>query len=84
MKSLKIKTSRAFWQQYGKSLWQHAYFEHIVRRPEEIQSIAWYIWLNPVRKGIALVPQEYSFAGSFTGLEMPKDWRKCDWKPEWK
>jgi REP-associated tyrosine transposase len=83
MKSLKIKTSRRFWQQERQQLWQHAYFEHILRRPEEIQSVAWYIWLNPVRKGIAAQPEAYAYAGSLTGMKMPSAWANLDWKPEW-
>jgi REP element-mobilizing transposase RayT len=84
MKSLKIKTSRRFCQDERQQLWQHAYFEHILLRPEEIQSVAWYIWLNPVRKGIANQPEAYEYAGSLTGLKMPSAWAKLDWKPEWK
>jgi putative transposase len=84
MKSLKIKTSRRFWRQERRQLWQHAYFEHILRRPEEIQSVSWYIWLNPVRKGIASQPQAYPFAGSLTGLKIPSACTNLEWKPEWK
>jgi REP-associated tyrosine transposase len=84
MKTFKIKTSRRFWRDESQQLWQHAYFEHILRRPEDIQSVAWYIWLNPVRKGIATHPEAYTFAGSLTGLKMPSGWRNLDWKPAWK
>ena len=84
LKSLKIKTSRRFLQLTGQPLWQRAFFEHILRRPEEVQSVAWYIWLNPVRKGIVSHPQAFTFAGSLTGLKMPSTWAKLDWKPEWK
>jgi len=54
MKSLKIKTSRRFCQDENEQLWQHVYFEHILRRPEEIQSVAWYIWLNPYGRELRL------------------------------
>ena len=84
IKTLKIKTSRIYLEQENKQLWQHSFFEHILRHPEEIESVAWYIWLNPVRKGIASFPQQYSFAGSFTGLQMPTEWEKFDWKPYWR
>ena len=81
MKSLKIRSSRSYAQRTGQILWQHAYFEHILRKPKDIESVVWYIWLNPVRRGIVSVPQEFSFAGSFTGLQMPREWKKCNWKP---
>ena len=82
MKSLKIKTSRRFWEQERQPLWQRSYFDHILRRSEEIESVAWYIWLNPVRKGLVRQPQDYTFAGSLTGLQMPPGWKTLDWKPD--
>jgi len=66
MKTLKIKTSREFASGNGTSLWQKKYFDHILRPKESMDSVAWYIWLNPVRRGLARTPGLYPFAGSFT------------------
>ena len=84
MKSFKIKTSREFAARESRSLWQRGYYEHILRSGESLESVAWYIWLNPVRKRLVSKPQEYAFAGSFTGLKMPASWDAQNWKPPWK
>jgi len=68
VKALKIKTSRAHAQMTEQPLWQKKFYDHIVRPHESIGSIAWYVWMNPVRKGLARVVGEYPFAGSFTQL----------------
>jgi putative transposase len=84
VKSYKIKTSRRFAREKNAKLWQHGYYEHVVRDPTSVEQIAWYIWLNPVRKGLVNTPQEYRFSGSFSGLRMPKAWKECEWMPPWK
>jgi REP-associated tyrosine transposase len=66
MKSLKIKTSREFAEESGTPLWQKKYFDHVLRPKESMDAMAWYIWLNPVRRGLARAPGLYPFAGSFT------------------
>ena len=70
MKAFKIKTSREFAVANGTPLWQKKYFDHILRAKESMDAAAWYIWLNPVRAGLARAPGLYSFAGSFT-TEIP-------------
>lgn len=79
LKSFKIKTSRKYAAHEGSTLWQSGFYEHILRSGEDIESVAWYIWLNPVRKQMVLRAQDYPFAGSLTGMKMPADWR-----PPWK
>ena len=66
MKSLRIKTSREFAAKHSLPLWQKNYSDHILRPNESPSAVAWYIWLNPVRAGLASSPGVYSFAGSFT------------------
>jgi len=65
MKALKIKSGREF-AAGNTPLWQKKYFDHILRPKESIDSVAWYIWLNPVRGALARAPGLYLFAGSFT------------------
>ncbi len=84
MKSYKIKTTRAYVAQVARPLWQKGYYEHILRAGKALESVAWYIWLNPVRRGIVSRPQEYPFAGSFTGMAMPASWSRASWTPPWK
>jgi len=65
IKSLKIKTSRQYAAQSRCVLWQKGFHEHILRATESIQAIAWYIWLNPVRKGLVAKPGDYPYLARF-------------------
>jgi putative transposase len=78
LKGFKIKSSRWFARKRGAELWQRGYYEHVLREGEAVEAVAWYIWLNPVRKGLAARPEEYPFSGSFSGMKMPVIWAKAD------
>ena len=75
----------AFKQITGERLWQHKPFDHILRSDEHWEPVAWYIWMNPVRKGLCGRPQDWPFSGSET-----LDWKKLLappkelWLPPWK
>ena len=84
LKSFKIKSSRRYSRQVGRALWQTRFYEHILRGPDSVETVAWYIWLNPVRKGLASKPQDYPFVGSYSGKEMPAAWNTPEWRPPWK
>jgi REP element-mobilizing transposase RayT len=70
---------------HGRRLWQFKYYDHIVRSHESANRIAWYIWMNPVRKGLCRAPEEYPFAGSFTeiGAAMLGKPVAESWTPPW-
>jgi len=68
----------------NRRLWQPRYYEHILRRGEDMEDVALYIWNNPVRAGVCARAVEYPFSGSTT-----TDWRARykyagDWYPSWK
>lgn len=66
------------------SLWQRNFYEHILRNPEHIASVAAYIWMNPVRKDLCASPEEYPFSGSMTlGLKWNAK-SSSIWLPPWK
>jgi putative transposase len=80
----KQRTGYPYQQKLGRRLWQPRYYDHVLRRPEDIESVAWYIWTNPIRKGLCAAPQDYPLSGSLTS-----DWKKrCAppkmWSPPWK
>jgi hypothetical protein len=79
-----MKTSRQYSAQSGCVLWQKEFYEHVLRSTESVQSVAWYIWLNPVRKGLAVKPSDYPYLGSFSGIELPTAWSFLGWSPPWK
>ena len=84
LKSFKIKSSRSYALRGRGALWQRGYYEHILRPCEPVESVAWYVWMNPVRTGLVSKAQEYPFSGSFAGMQMPASWGAGDWRPPWK
>jgi putative transposase len=80
----KQQTAFYYKKKFGRQLWQSRYYDHILRKAVATDAVAWYIWLNPVRKGLCSAPQDYSLSGSLT-----LDWRsRCSsshaWLPPWK
>jgi REP-associated tyrosine transposase len=82
--SFKIKTSRLYRRGTSQLLWQKRYFDHVLRTGESPESVAWYIWANPVRAGLSSVLGKYPFAGSFTGLMERLVAQPDLWTPPWK
>ena len=80
----KRRTALVFRTRNAGHLWQGKFYDHILRSSEELQPIAGYIWLNPVRKNLCGDAGEYPLSGSET-----MDWKKLcgstsDWTPPWK
>lgn len=81
----KQRTGFPFTQRTGQRLWQHKSYDHILRPDERWEAIAYYIWMNPVRRGLCQGPEEWPFSGSNT-----VDWRRLltppvePWVPPWK
>jgi REP element-mobilizing transposase RayT len=64
---LKIESNRQYVAQPEGVLWQKRFYDRVVRSLESVEPVAWYIWLNPVRKVLVERALEYAFAGSCTG-----------------
>jgi putative transposase len=82
--SFKQSTGFAYQSQFHTQLWQSRYYDHVLRRACDTETVAWYVWLNPVRKGLCTAPQEYPLSGLQT-----IDWKnRCApvqmWLPPWK
>jgi putative transposase len=84
VKSLKIKSSRTFGRQTRQVLWQRKFYDHILRPHESVESVAWYIWSNPLRKGLAREVGMYPLAGSFTMPFPPRNSATAVWAPPWR
>ena len=66
-------------------IWQRSYYDHILRRAEDCDDVAWYIWMNPVRKRMVQVAWDYEFSGSETVDWPPSNCAARDgWIPPWK
>ena len=68
----KQKTGYHYKQATGASLWQKSYFDHILRREEDLKSFIRYIFNNPVRKGLVEKFNSYRYLGSFVGVDVMK------------
>ncbi|HEY0704965.1 MAG TPA: transposase, partial [Candidatus Acidoferrales bacterium] len=62
----KQKTAHDYQTAHGRTLWQKKFYDHILRESDHGESVANYIWQNPVRKEICNNPREYPASGSFT------------------
>lgn len=63
MKSFKQISSYRFRKICRGTLWQRGYYDHILRKEEDLDIVANYIWSNPVRKGIVETIMDYPFSG---------------------
>lgn len=80
----KRRTSFDFSGRFGRPMWQRNLYDHVVRSGGAIDPIFWYVWMNPVRKGICADYREFAFSGSES-----VDWRRKEavrvvWEPPWK
>jgi putative transposase len=48
----------------GDDLWQKGFYDRILRRGEDVASLARYILANPVRRGLVERPVDYPYSGS--------------------
>lgn len=86
VESFKQETAHEFARRTRRDLWQFKYYDRILRSSDSPESVAWYIWLNPVRTGLCRAPMEYPFLGSFTevGKRLLKGSAAPEWTPPWK
>jgi len=47
----------------GEGLWQISYYDHVLRREEDLAQLARYIWENPVRAGLVSKRSDYPHSG---------------------
>lgn len=86
VREFKQRTAFAFSRRNGRRLWQFKFYDHILRKADAAERVAWYIWLNPVRKGLCQQPHDYPYSGSFTGEgarlfgSLPRE----NWIPPWR
>jgi putative transposase len=57
-------TGYAYRRSYGDALWQRSYYDHVLRREEDLRAVAEYIWNNPVRRSLVANRDEYPYSGS--------------------
>jgi len=48
----------------GRRLWQRSYYDHALRREEDLRQVSTYVWENPLRAGLVVSPADYPWSGS--------------------
>jgi REP element-mobilizing transposase RayT len=86
IEAFKQETAIEFEQRQRLRLWQFKYYDRILRSDDALDRVAWYIWLNPVRKNLSAAPADYPFAGSLTdiGKKLLQFAAPPEWTPPWK
>jgi len=56
-------------REYGARLWQISYYDHVLRKDEDLMVAARYIWDNAVRAGFVQDRSEYPFSGPRSMME---------------
>ena len=80
----KRATTFEFKNAAGRELWQRLFYDRVLRDTDSRNDIAWYIWLNPVRKGMCREPWDYAWSGSMTEMNMNSTPSEPTWIPPWK
>jgi putative transposase len=83
MRFFKQRTSREYSCASGLPLWQKNFYDHILRVGDSPESVSWYIWMNPVRKGLCDKPTQYPWSGSLTEQFENKLQPQDLWVPPW-
>jgi putative transposase len=84
MNRFKQQTAFAYRRRFRAALWQFKYYDHILRRSDAMDDVAWYIWMNPVRARLCGEPREFPFSGSFTLRASQRPRNNATWMPPWK
>jgi len=63
MQQFKQITGFAFKQEHGAALWHRSYHDRVLRKDEDLSSIAVYFWGNSVRAGLVESAEEYPYSG---------------------
>ena len=61
VKTFKQMSAYRHRQTFDQPLWQKGYYDHILRKEEDVCGVAQYIYENPVRAGLVDSLDEYAF-----------------------
>ena len=65
VRDFKQRTGYLYRRSNSAALWQKSYYDHVVRREEDIRQLARYIIANPVRATLVAAARDYPHSGSF-------------------
>jgi len=66
-----FKSQTGYWykREHEGNLWQRGFYDHVVRKSEDLAKIAQYILNNPVRKNLTENADDYPFSGMWDMIE---------------
>ena len=67
----KRRTGFHFEQKSGSQLWQPSYFDRVLRKEEDLGSVAEYVLQNPVAEGLCARPEDYGLSGGTFAAATP-------------
>ena len=65
VKDFRQRTGYAYRRVSGEPMWQKSYYDHVLRREEDVREAARYVVGNPVRAGLVATAGEHPYSGSF-------------------
>ena len=67
LQSLKGASSHSLARRFGRTapVWQHESYDHVVRTERELLETWRYVEANPVRRGLAAMPEAYAWSSAF-------------------
>jgi putative transposase len=67
--AFKSLSTHAYWRWHEGRLWQHQFFDHIVRNEQDFFETLEYIEMNPVRKGLIYTPDKWPYTARIDSLQ---------------
>jgi REP element-mobilizing transposase RayT len=66
-----FKSQTGFWykKEHEGNLWQRGFYDHVVRKSEDLVKIAQYILNNPARKNLTENADDYPYSGMWDMIE---------------
>jgi putative transposase len=61
---------------FAGEIWQTSFYDHRVRDASEYGHFRHYIHMNPVRRGLVSLPEEFTFSSARTKLDEVPRWLK--------
>jgi len=80
----KQRTAFEFRRTNKVRLWEKSYYDYILRPGDSVETIACYLWWNPVRKNLCTEPSDFAFSGSQTIDYIRRSAKVDPWTPPWK
>jgi len=67
-----------------RNLWEKSFYDHVLRSGEEIDEVAWYVFMNPVRAGLLKRMEDWPHSGSFLFEWRSRNEPAREFVPPWK